>query len=50
MVEVKDDCPKCHGKRRIQDKDGTVHLCFDCLANGKLDMHDKTFLDHNIRL
>lgn len=42
-TEKKDDCPKCHGERNIKEKDGTIHICFQCLASGKLDQHgDKT--------
>ena len=35
------DCPKCKGKRIIKEKDGTIHTCFDCLSQGKMDQHDK---------
>ncbi len=38
---VVDDCPKCHGTRIVREKSGTVHTCFDCLQNGKIDQHDK---------
>lgn len=41
MVEIKDDCPKCHGKRNVTDKDGTIHICFECLTSGRLDQHDR---------
>jgi hypothetical protein len=50
MVEVKDDCPKCHGHRQIKELDGTIHICYECLQKGRMDMHDTTFLDHKIRL
>lgn len=43
-------CPKCNGTRRIKEKDGTIHVCFDCLMAGELDEHDKTFKDHGIRV
>ncbi len=35
------DCQKCRGERRIREKDGTIHICFDCLQAGRLDQHDK---------
>lgn len=41
MVDLKDDCQKCHGKRQVTGKDGTISICFDCLAAGRLDQHDK---------
>jgi len=34
-------CPKCKGTGRVRDKDGTVHVCYDCLAKGKMDQHEK---------
>jgi hypothetical protein len=39
------DCPKCHGTGRIREKDGTIHICFDCLQAGRLDQHDKKLKD-----
>lgn len=41
MENKKDDCSKCHGERNIKEKDGTIHICFQCLAAGRLDQHDK---------
>ncbi len=41
MSEEEYDCPKCKGERRIKEKDGTIHICFDCLNAGRLDQHDK---------
>ncbi len=38
---MEEDCPKCHGKKIIKEKDGTVHTCFDCLNRGQMDQHDK---------
>ena len=34
-------CKKCGGTGRIKEKDGTIHTCFDCLSEGKMDQHDK---------
>jgi len=50
MSEIKDDCPKCHGERKIKEKDGTIHLCFTCLAAGRLDQHDKVIKDYGIKI
>ena len=35
------DCPKCRGTGRVKEKDGTIHVCFDCLNDGGMDQHDK---------
>jgi len=34
-------CPKCKGAMRIQDADGTIRPCWDCLLSGKMDQHSK---------
>jgi hypothetical protein len=34
-------CSKCNNTGRIREKDGTIHICFDCLQNGNMDQHDK---------
>ena len=44
------DCPKCEGKRVIKDKDGSVHVCYDCLREGRLDVHSKTLPDSKIKI
>jgi DnaJ-class molecular chaperone len=38
---MNDDCLKCHGTGLVKEKDGTIHTCFDCLAKGRMDQHDK---------
>jgi hypothetical protein len=46
MAEViKDDCPKCHGKRNITQKDGTISICFQCLVEGRMDQHTTKIKD-----
>lgn len=53
METKKDDCEKCHGKRQVIGKDGTVSICFACLQAGRLDQHDtkiRNASDFNIRL
>ena len=32
-------CEKCKDTGNIKEKDGTVHICFDCLLSGRLDQH-----------
>ena len=46
-------CPKCKNTFNIKEKDGTVHICYDCLIAGKMDQHDKKIRDakdFNIRV
>ncbi len=42
-------CPKCNGTGRVRDKDGTVHPCYDCLLNGRMDQHTKDLKETNIK-
>jgi hypothetical protein len=39
MANSDTSCPKCRGEGYIKEKDGSVHICFDCLNSGKLDQH-----------
>jgi len=34
-------CPKCNNTGKVKERDGTIHICFDCLNAGRLDQHDK---------
>ncbi len=45
MVTGKKECPKCHGEGRVKEKNGTIHICFDCLQDGSMDQHDKKIKD-----
>jgi len=38
-------CEKCKGTGRIKEKDGTIHICFDCLRNGSMDQHGEKMRD-----
>ena len=47
------ECKRCGGKGIIKEPDGQVHVCYDCLAKGKMDQHDKnpkTAEDYRIKL
>lgn len=46
----KKTCEKCGGKKIIKEKDGTVHVCWDCLAAGEMDQHTKNLKDSGIKL
>ena len=35
------NCEKCHGKGNVTEKDGTIHICYQCLQDGSMDQHDK---------
>lgn len=43
-------CPKCHGHGRIIRADGSVTTCFDCLQNGRFEVHEKDLKENQIRL
>jgi hypothetical protein len=44
-------CTKCNGTGKIKDADGTVHTCWECLIEGRLDNHSKKLPDRpDIRL
>jgi len=45
MVGENTVCEKCKNTGQIKEKDGTIHICFDCLASGRLDQHDKKIRD-----
>jgi DnaJ-class molecular chaperone len=42
-------CEKCKGTGRILSKDGTMHVCWDCLAAGEFDQHSENVKDSGIR-
>ncbi len=43
-------CQKCRGTGIVKENEGGVHVCWDCLKEGKLDVHSKKLPDNNIRL
>ena len=49
-MESNENCQKCHGTGIVKDKDGTIHVCWNCLNSGKLDVHSKDLKENNIRL
>ncbi|MEK6906544.1 MAG: hypothetical protein AABW81_02900 [Nanoarchaeota archaeon] len=42
-------CPKCNDTGVVKDNSG-VHVCFDCLQKGRLDVHSKNIPDNKIKL
>jgi len=45
----KEYCEKCHGSGIVKERDGTVHVCFDCLNSDRLEQHG-TPKDSGIKL
>lgn len=43
-------CPDCKGTGMMREKDGSVHTCWKCLREGRLDVHSKKLPDTKIRL
>lgn len=41
MGNGRDSCLKCKGEGRVVEKNGTIHVCYDCLADGGMDQHDR---------
>ena len=38
---MENNCEQCKGTLRVRDKDGTIHVCYKCLSDGKMDQHNK---------
>jgi Ribonuclease G/E len=49
-MEELEKCPKCNGTGMVKDKDGSVHVCWDCLREGRLDVHSKNIPDSKIKI
>ncbi len=43
-------CHDCKGEKIIKEKDGSVHTCWTCLLEGRLDNHSKTLPDSDVRI
>ncbi len=46
---MENGCPKCNGTGIVKDENG-VHVCWDCLESGKMDVHSKKLPDIKIKL
>jgi DnaJ-class molecular chaperone len=42
-------CPKCHGTGIVKDETG-IHTCWDCLANGKMNVHSEKVSDSKVQI
>jgi DnaJ-class molecular chaperone len=45
-----EECLKCHGTGVVKEKNGSVHTCWDCLQQGKFDVHSGTVPDSKIKV
>ena len=43
-------CSECGDTGMVKEKNGSVHTCWTCLANGRLDAHSKNMPSHNLKL
>lgn len=39
--QKKEVCQKCHDTGIVKEKNGSVHVCFDCLNSDRLEQHGK---------
>ncbi len=42
---MEEECKDCDGTRRIKEQGGTIHPCYKCLAEGKMDQHATNIKD-----
>ncbi len=45
-----EECSKCNGTGVVKEKNGDVHICWDCLLNGKMDAHSAKVPDSKIEI
>lgn len=43
-------CSKCKGTGMVKESDGSVHVCWDCLREGRLDVHSKQPKDSGLQI
>jgi hypothetical protein len=43
-------CKKCGGSGMVKERNGSVHVCYDCLAAGRLDVHSKDVKSSGIKV
>lgn len=41
-------CPKCNDTGIVKEEDNSVHVCWDCLQSGRLDVHSKDLKNSGI--
>lgn len=45
-----DECLKCHGTGVVKELNGSVHTCWDCLQNGRFDVHSDKVPDSKVKI
>ena len=45
-----EECKKCNDTGMVKEDDGSVHVCYDCLLKGKLDVHSKNVKDSGVQI
>ena len=52
MAEMEDGekCSKCENTGMVKEADGSVHVCWDCLQSGRLDVHSKKVPDSRVKI
>ena len=46
LPETSNECPNCKDTGIVKEKDGSVHTCWKCLEEGRLDAHSKSLPDN----
>ena len=49
-IYMGNNCPKCGGTGIVKDSDGSIHTCWDCLQEGKMDVHSDRVADSKIKI
>lgn len=47
---MEDKCPKCRDTGIVKEENGLAHTCWDCLQNGKLDVHSEKVPDSKVKV
>ncbi|PIN90004.1 hypothetical protein COU57_04800 [Candidatus Pacearchaeota archaeon CG10_big_fil_rev_8_21_14_0_10_32_14] len=56
LKELKDErrensiCKKCNDTGIVKESNGSVHVCFDCLNAGRLDVHTKDLKKSGVKI
>ena len=50
LPKTSTECPDCKDTRIIKEKNGSVHTCWKCLQDGKLDVHSKKLPENRIKI
>lgn len=47
LPKKSNECPHCKDTGIVKEPNGSVHTCWKCLQEGKLDVHSKTLPDND---